>query len=96
MALLDSRLQDETALESRSESSASSSQTVSITDRLGLRHSFKRRSYTREDKLHVLKFHKDNDRNLYKTCQQFNLNTKHVLRWIKEEKIREQERSKVR
>ena len=86
MASLDSRLQGETVFESMSEPSASSSQTVSITDRLGLRRSFKRRSYTREDKLRVLKFHKDNDCNLYKTCQQFNLNTKNVLRWIKEEK----------
>ena len=86
MASLDSRLQGETALKSRSEPSASSSQTVSITDRLGSSRSFKRRSYTREDKLRVLKFYKDNGRNLYKTYQQFNLNTKNVLRWIKEEK----------
>ena len=86
MASLDSWLQGETALESSSEPSAWWSKTVSITDHLGLRHSFKRRSYTREDKLRVLKFHKDNGRNLYKTCQQFNLNTKNVLRWIKEEK----------
>ena len=74
------------ALESKSEPSAPSSQTVSVTDRLESSRSFKRRSYTREDKLRVLKFYKDNGRNLYKTCQQFNLNTKNVLRWIKEEK----------
>ena len=33
-----------------------------------------------------------NSCNLYKTCQHFNLSTKNMLRWIKDEKIRESKR----
>ena len=68
-------------------------QTVSLTDRLGSRRSFKRKSYTREEKIRVLAFYNNNSCNLYKTCQHFNLNTKNVLRWLKDEKkIRESKR----
>ena len=42
-----------------------------------------RRSYTREQKLDVLRWYTDNGQNLYRTCQKFDLNTKTVLRWIK-------------
>ena len=62
------------------------SQMVPLTDRLGLSRSFKKKSYTREDKIRVLTFYKNNGCNLYKTCQEFNLNTKNVLRLIKDEK----------
>ena len=34
-------------------------------------------------KLDVLKWYSLNGRNLYRTCQRFSLNTKTVLRWIK-------------
>jgi len=42
-----------------------------------------RRSYTREQKLDVLRWYTDNGKNLYCTCQKFEFNTKTVLRWIK-------------
>ena len=31
-----------------------------------------RKSYTREEKLRVITFYKENGKNLYKTCQRFN------------------------
>ena len=74
-------------------SAQDSSQAVSLTDRLAPNASFKRKSYTREEKIRVLDFYKQNGRNLYKTCQKFDLNSKNVLRWIKDEgKIRESKR----
>jgi transposase-like protein len=42
-----------------------------------------RKSYTREEKLKTVGYYKEN--NLYKTCKQFNLNSKTVLRWVKDE-----------
>ena len=39
-----------------------------------------RRSYSREQKLAVLKWY---SLNLYRTCQRFSLNMKTVLQWIK-------------
>ena len=45
-----------------------------------------RKSYVREAKLSVIAFYKENRINLYKTCQHFDLNTKNVLRWLKNEK----------
>ena len=46
-----------------------------------------RKSYTREYKLEVVKFKERN--NLYQTCKHYNLNTKTVLRWVKDkEKIK--------
>ena len=57
----------------------------------------KRKSYGREEKLKTLKFYRDNGRNLYKTCKRFSLNTKTVLRWIKdEEKIRSRSKGSKR
>ena len=47
----------------------------------------KRKSYTREYKLNVIKFYRDNDNNLYKTHKIFSLNTKTILRWITSEEI---------
>ena len=44
----------------------------------------KRRSYTRDEKLKVVAYYKDHC-NLYKTCQHFNMSTKNVLRWVKQE-----------
>ena len=50
----------------------------------------KRKSYTREKKLEVLEFYKSHQSNLYQTSKKFSLNTKTILRWIKdEEKIKE-------
>ena len=46
----------------------------------------KRKSYTREFKLNVVKFYRDNGNNLYKTHKMFSLNTKTILRWISSEK----------
>lgn len=46
-----------------------------------------RKSYTREFKLEVVKFKETN--NLYQTCKFFKLNSKTVLRWVKDrEKIK--------
>ena len=43
-----------------------------------------RKSYTREQKLDVIRWYSLNGENLYRTCQQFSLNSKTVLRWIKD------------
>ena len=49
-------------------------------------HKRTRKSYTREQKLDVLRWHFSlNGQNLYHTCQQFSLNTKTVLWWVKDE-----------
>ena len=48
------------------------------------REKAKRKSYTREFKLEVVKFYKEN---LYRTSKTYSLNTKTVLRWIKDEKM---------
>ena len=69
-------------------------QTVSLTDRLGSSCSFRRKTYMREEKIRVLAF--CNSCNLYKTCQHFKLNTKNMFRWLKDEKIGESKRNKVR
>ena len=58
------------------------------TDRSPLVAKRKRQSYTRERKLEVIAFYHRN--NLYQTSKKFALNTKTVLRWVREEeKIRE-------
>ena len=43
----------------------------------------KRRSFTREYKLSILEWHRNNGNNMYKTCKQFDLNSKTVLQWVK-------------
>ena len=43
----------------------------------------KRKSYSREYKLEVVKFYREN--NLYQTSKKYSLNTKTVLRWVKDE-----------
>lgn len=48
--------------------------------------SAKRKSYSREKKLLVVKFYHENDNNLYQTCKKFSLNSKTVLRWIRDKK----------
>ena len=49
----------------------------------------RRKSYTRETKLKVVEFYYSRQKNLYQTSKHFELNTKTVLRWVKdEEKIR--------
>lgn len=51
-----------------------------------------RRSYTREEKLKVVQWYWINGHNLYQTCKKFELNSKTVLRWIKDErKIKKQQ-----
>ena len=48
-----------------------------------------RKSYSREEKLKVVGHYYSEGQNLYQTCKRFSLNTKTVLRWLKdEEKIR--------
>lgn len=55
----------------------------------------KRKSYTREEKLKVLFFYHGN--NLYQTCKKFDLNSKTVLRWIKDEdKIKKTKKGRKR
>ena len=55
----------------------------------GITQTRKRKSYHREEQLKVVKFYFDNEKNLYQTCNKFSLNSKNVLRWIKDkEKIR--------
>lgn len=49
-----------------------------------------RKSYSRETKLDIISFYHVNARNLYQTAKKFSLNTKTILRWLKdEENIRE-------
>jgi len=45
-----------------------------------------KRSYIREQKLHVLRSYTSNGSNLHRTCKKFDLNTKMVLQWIKNHK----------
>ena len=50
----------------------------------------KRKCYTREEKLNVVKFYSDNGNNFYQTSKKLSLNTKNILRWIRaEEQIRD-------
>ena len=44
-----------------------------------------RNSYTRETKLQILNYFRENGENKYKTCKEFNLNSKTLSTWIKEE-----------
>ena len=44
----------------------------------------KRKSYTRQEKLRVISFYKEH--NLYQTCEHFELNSKTVLRWVRDKK----------
>ncbi len=49
---------------------------------------FSRKSYTREEKIGILNFYHDGNTQ-YRTCKEFNLNTRTLERWIKnEQKIR--------
>ena len=45
----------------------------------------KRWSYTREKKLEIVSFYKETN-NMYKTCQEYNINSKNLLCWAKQEK----------
>ncbi len=55
----------------------------------------KRKSYTRENKLKVV--YVEGERNLYRTCKKYSLNTKMVVRWINdEEKIRDSHKGSKR
>ncbi|XP_014662550.1 PREDICTED: uncharacterized protein LOC106805471 [Priapulus caudatus] len=48
-----------------------------------------RKSYTREEKLHVLDWYNTHGKNKYRTCKLFGLNTRMLGKWVKaEEKIR--------
>ena len=42
-----------------------------------------RKSYTREEKLKVVKFYFDKGNNLFQTSNKFCLNTKNILQWIR-------------
>ena len=49
----------------------------------------RRLSYTREEKLHVLKFYRESGDNKYKTCQRFGVPKASLYRWIEcEDEIR--------
>ena len=48
--------------------------------------SIKRRSYTREKKLLILKYYYENACNKYKTCQKFDISKPSLFTWIKGEK----------
>ena len=57
----------------------------------------KRKSYKREEKLHVVKFYYSNGNNLYQTCKAFSLNSRTVKRWIdNEEHIEESKKGSRR
>ena len=43
----------------------------------------KRKSYSREYKLEVVRFYREN--NLYQTSKKHSLNTKTILRWVRDE-----------
>ena len=45
----------------------------------------KRKSHSREEKLKVVKFYRENGNNMYKTCKHFVLNSKTVKHWIIQE-----------
>ncbi len=52
---------------------------------------WRKRDAERDEKLRVTCYYKEKDKNLYQTCKHFDLNSKTVLRWIKdEENIREE------
>ena len=56
-----------------------------------------RKSYSREEKLKVGRHYYSDGQNLYQTCRRFSLNTKTVLRWLKdEEKIRKSKKGNKR
>ena len=44
-----------------------------------------RRSYTRNEKLEIVAYYKANDRNCYKTCKHFDINSKNLHRWLRDE-----------
>ena len=46
----------------------------------------KRRSYSREKKLQILKYYHENGRNKYRTCQKFGVAKGCLYQWIKNEK----------
>ena len=45
-----------------------------------------RKSYTVDEKLRVVDFYNKNGKNLYRTSRHIGMNTKNVLRWLKDEK----------
>ena len=56
-----------------------------------------RKSYTREEKLKIIAYYRDNNKNCYKTCKFFNINFKNLYRWVKEEdKIKDSKRGRIR
>ncbi len=49
----------------------------------------RRKNYTREEKMLVISWHHENGRNTYQTAKHFSINTKSIIRWLKNEaKIR--------
>ena len=50
-------------------------------------HKRTRKTYTREQKLDMLRWYSLNGQNLYRACQQFSLNSKTVLRWVKDRSV---------
>jgi transposase-like protein len=57
----------------------------------------KRKSYSREEKLKIVRYYYASESNLYQTCKAFSLNSKTVKRWIdNEEKIEESKKGSKR
>ena len=57
----------------------------------------KRKSYTREEKIKVVNSYYSCGQNLYQTCKTFSMNSKTIIRWIKdEEKIRDSKKGSKR
>ena len=57
----------------------------------------KRKSYSREDKLKVFTFYHSNEKNMYQTTKRFGLNSRTVMRWVRNKKnIRESQKGRKR
>ena len=57
----------------------------------------KRKSYSREEKLKVVRYYYGNNENLYRTCKTFSLNSRTVKRWIdNHDKIEERKKGSKR
>ena len=57
----------------------------------------KRKSYTREEKLKIVRYYYENGKNLYQTCKKFSQNTRTVQRWLQaEEKIHDSKKGSMR
>ncbi|XP_064398342.1 uncharacterized protein LOC135344968 isoform X3 [Halichondria panicea] len=57
----------------------------------------RRKNYTREEKMLVISWHHENGRKIYQTAKHFLINTKSIIRWLKNEaKIRSSKEGSMR